>query len=245
VLGPFEVQKRPLTLRPKFDTPAAPGGPSAGLVAWWKLDETTGTAVGDAAGKCPPATVRGAARWGPGQGRRDGALEFTGANVVDCGDQPGFDFREGLTVAFWVKAAGAPKPGKTAQTLITKGGASWSVRRAGAEGRLVFGLTGPETTGKDRRKAAQLTATRRVDDGQWHHVAGTYDGQRMALYLDGVLDASLAASGSLGLTTEPLWLGNNPVARSEAFTGWLDDLRLYRRGLTEVEIKALHQGVSQ
>jgi hypothetical protein len=210
-------------------------------VAWWKLDETNGTAVSDAAGKCPPATLRGAARWGPGQGRRDGALEFGGRTLVDCGDQPGFDFREGLTVAFWTKTG----PGhKTPQVLLAKGGESWTIRHAGADGRLVFALTGPEPGGKDRRKPPQLSATRSIDDNQWHHVAATYDGQRLALYLDGALDRTLTASGPVGLTTEPLWLGNSPIDRSQAFAGWLDDVRLYRRGLTEPEIKAIHRGTA-
>lgn len=226
--------KRPLTLRPALDAP-----PGSGPVAWWKFDETQGADVPDAAGKRGPAAVRGAARWGPGH--VGGALELDGRSFVDCGDHPGYDFRDGLAVALWVKPRGSRQ---SPQTLIAKGDSTWSLRSVGAHGDIVFEVSGPQTTGTDRKKQPQARSRRALDDGQWHHVVGTYDGQRVALYIDGALEDSVTASGPLGLSTEPIWIGNNSVETGEPFAGWLDDVRLYRHGLGEPEIKALHQGTA-
>ncbi|MBI5384336.1 MAG: LamG domain-containing protein [Verrucomicrobia bacterium] len=237
VLGPFEVLKRPLTLRPKDTKPPAPGDPARGPVAWWKFDETDGAEAADASGHRLAGRVQSAARWMPGQGRVGGALDLDGAkNFVDCGDRADFDFRDGVTVSFWLKPRSFKK---SSQTVAAKGGDTWRFHSQGDKGQMVFSLTGPQTTGKDKNKAPRITSKRSVDDGQWHHVVGVYDGQRVALYVDGALEGSVTAAGALALNTEPLWLGNTSASRNGYFNGLLDDVRLYGCGLTEDEITAL------
>jgi large repetitive protein len=239
VLGPFQVLSRPLTLQPRESKPPPPGLPLRGPVASWRLDEADGTEVADATEHRHTARVLGRPRWAPGQGKAGGALEFDGATTyVDCGDAEDFDFRGALTVSLWLKPGG---PGKSPQTLVAKGGDAWRIRSEGGEASLVFSLEGPQTTGKDRNKSPQASSKRSVNDGQWHHLAGVYDGQRIALYVDGKLEDSVAAAGSVALNTEPVWLGNDSAARGEYFRGWLDDVRLYDRGLTEAEIQALQR----
>ena len=47
--------------------------------------------------------------------------------------------------------------------------------------------------------------------GQWHHVAATYDGQRMRLYVDGVEVGSTAKTGSIDTNgSVPVAIGNQP-----------------------------------
>jgi hypothetical protein len=239
VLGPFKVLSRSLTLRPKDAKPPATGGPARAPVARWKLDETQGTEAADASDQRHPAQVQGNPRWAPRTERAGGALELDGAkNYMDCGDAADFDFRDGLTVSLWLRPRDLKK---SAQTLAAKGSDTWSLRSEGKTGKLVFALDGPQTTGRDKRKAPRVQSKRPVDDGQWHHVAGVYDGQRIALYVDGELEESVTASGPVALNTEPVWLGNNSAARGAYFNGWLADVRLYGCGLTEAEIKALHR----
>ncbi|MCX6903384.1 MAG: LamG domain-containing protein [Verrucomicrobia bacterium] len=183
------------------------------------------------------ARLHGTARWGPGQGKLGGALELDGTRgFVEGGDAPEFGFCDRMTVSLWMKAGGSKK---TAQTLVAKGNDTWQFHSEGDQGQLVFAITGPRPTGKDKSKATRVTTKRAVGDGQWHHVVGVYDGQRVAVYVDGVLDGSVAASGPLALNTEPVWLGDNSAARGQSFNGLLDDVRLYAYGLSEEEIKAL------
>jgi large repetitive protein len=222
------VLKRPVTFRPKD---AKTGDPMRGPVAWWKLDETQGPQAADASGHNLNARVQGAPRWSPGQGHLGGALELDGAQThVDCGDAADFDFRDSLTVSLWFKSRGFKK---APQTLIGKGGDTWGLQSDGEKGQIVFGLGGPQPTGKDRNKAPQAKSKRGLGDGQWHHVVGVYDGKRIALFVDGQLEATINATGPVAMNTEPLLLG-------ERFDGWLDDARLFDRGLSDKEIDSLY-----
>ena len=239
VLGPFKVLSRPLTLRPKDSKPPAATGSARAPLARWKLGEAPGAEAADGSGRGHPGQIQGNPRWGQGPGQVGRALELDGAkNHVDCGDAADFDFRDGLTVSLWLRPRDLKK---SAQTLAAKGSDTWSLRSERKTGKLVFALDGPQTTGKDRRKAPRAQSKRPLDDSQWHHVAGVYDGQRIALYVDGELEESVTASGPVALNTEPVWLGNNSAARGEYFNGWLGDVRLYGCGLTEGEIKVLHR----
>lgn len=63
----------------------------------------------------------------------------------------------------------------------------------------------------------------------------------MALYVDGAEEDSMTASGPIALNNLPLTLGDNAANRGRRWNGWLDDARLYDRGLSIEEIKTLHQ----
>ncbi len=75
-------------------------------------------------------------------------------------------------------------------------------------------------------------------DSRWHHVAATYDGSTVRLYVDGALNNSGAQS--LNTTTQMLYIGRAPVRMSEYFDGDIDDLRIYDRALRANEISALY-----
>ena len=63
----------------------------------------------------------------------------------------------------------------------------------------------------------------------WSHVALTYDGARLRIYVDGLEVASRAAHGSLASTPEPMEIG-------QWFHGSLDEVRIYGRALSAAEI---------
>jgi hypothetical protein len=244
VLGPFEVLKRPLTLGPPdAPPPAAKTGAAAstpGLAAWWKLDESGGSTAADSSGRRLDAQVQGAPRWAPGAGRIGGALELGRADsFLDCGGAEEFNFRKAMTVSAWLKVGRADK---RAPALVTKGNNTWALLFSGEKPALSFSLTGPQTTGTSRSRSPALKSKRPLDDAQWHHVAGVYDGQRIALYVDGELEDSVSASGPIAVNTEPVWVGQNSMGRSRPFNGWCDELRLYDRGLSAGEVQALYRG---
>ena len=80
--------------------------------------------------------------------------------------------------------------------------------------------------------------------GQWVHLAGTYDGNRVILYVNGVERARVAKTGALVASSRPVLLGANangtdPLAGSEFLAGGLDEVRLFSRALTANEVAAL------
>ena len=85
-------------------------------------------------------------------------------------------------------------------------------------GKVVFRLAGAAVVGE-----------RRVDDGQWHQVAATFDGLTARIYVDGKLDAS--AEQELRLVPDA-----EAFVRLCAFDGLIDDLAIYSRALTAAEL---------
>ena len=71
----------------------------------------------------------------------------------------------------------------------------------------------------------------------WHHLAVTYDGATIKLYIDGVLANSMAMTGSITTNTNPLTLGNQP-GYSEYFGGSADEMRIWNVARTQAQIQA-------
>ena len=116
---------------------------------------------------------------------------------------------------------------KQAILFITTGGGGAGAD-AGAEHKYVIG--GPPT----------------VPLQTWVHLAGTYDGNQLRLYVNGVQVASAAGTGPFAVETNPVVLsgnGNdNSRTVSEFVPGQLDEVMLYRRALAPDEIARLKGG---
>jgi hypothetical protein len=62
----------------------------------------------------------------------------------------------------------------------------------------------------------------------WSHIAMTYDGATLRLFMNGTQVSSQATTGTIQSTTEPLWIGgNHPYG--EYFEGVIDEARVYSR----------------
>ena len=71
----------------------------------------------------------------------------------------------------------------------------------------------------------------------WTHLAVTYDGASLKLYVNGAQVGSRPQSGSIPVTDGPLTLGGNRVW-GEHFAGLIDEVRIYNRALSSAEIAA-------
>ncbi|MBK7939622.1 MAG: LamG domain-containing protein [Lewinellaceae bacterium] len=74
-----------------------------------------------------------------------------------------------------------------------------------------------------------------TDPDGWHHVAATYSGASLLLYLDGTL-AGTIASAPIVNDTLPLFFGRKPGVLTNYFNGRLDEVRIFRRQLSQTEI---------
>ncbi len=212
---------------------------SAGLAAWWKLDETEGTHAIDATEHQFNAHVRGKPHWAIGQGRIGGALEFDGkSNYVDCGNRPEFEGREALTVAAWIKARKLDKPW---QAIVTKGDTAWRLQRASDSSHVTFDVNLGTVAENGLANLASVRTKQELTDANWHHLAATFDGSRISLYLDGELQQSAAAKAPLARNNDALVIGDNAARRGRYFDGWIDDVRIYGYALSAEEVKALNR----
>ncbi|MDB5267267.1 MAG: C-terminal target protein [Hymenobacter sp.] len=84
-----------------------------------------------------------------------------------------------------------------------------------------------------------LPGIKAFNDGHWHHVAATYDGTTLKLYVDGVLDIS--STPSAFNTTGLNWsIGKRipPLTSTEQFNGRIDEARVYSTALTQAQVQA-------
>jgi len=82
----------------------------------------------------------------------------------------------------------------------------------------------------DTRGAAKIST------GVWTHLAGTYDGSTLKLYINGNLVSSKSVSGAATTSSNPLRIGGNTVW-GEYFNGLIDEVRIYNKALSQSEIQ--------
>jgi len=75
--------------------------------------------------------------------------------------------------------------------------------------------------------------------GSFQHVAATYDGATMRIYVDGVEKANMAVAGAIDPTTDPFVIGRNVVSPASTWNGVIDEVELFNRALSASEIRSI------
>lgn len=193
----------------------------AGLIAWWPGD---GFAF-DVSGTNHVIFVNAAAF---SEGKSGQAFHLSGSNYLSIPHSSTFSSLTGaMSFETWFKVN---RWDKTLQCIVSKG-RSWAVQRNWNSRSLLFSSEGLSNS--------DLVGSRSVDDGQWHHVACVYDGAKKYLYVDGVLDASVAAAGLNLINTGPVLIGENPYYTGRIYNGSIDEVSIYNRALSANEILAI------
>lgn len=71
----------------------------------------------------------------------------------------------------------------------------------------------------------------------WYHFAGVYNSTNLYLYVNGVLQATVALTGNIGNSGQPLSIGSNPPGASTPWRGWVRDVRLWNIARTQAQIQ--------
>jgi hypothetical protein len=113
-----------------------------------------------------------------------------------------------------------------------------------AQTGLVYGLyahsdrNGPSTYIRSGDYDHHATTPAPLEVDTWHHLAATYDGILLKLYVDGLLTASFPESGRIVASGRAMFIGGN-LFWGEHFAGVLDDIKVFNRALSTTEIEAL------
>ena len=209
----------------RFGGVAQPGDLTAGLQGYWNFDEGTGGTAADGSVNAYDATLFGAPPWTSGW--IGGGLTFDGTDdsaVVMTA--PNLDAPSNLTIAAWVNHP----PASGWHSIVDK-------RDSGQDGYDLYINTNSRAF--VRLNTATLVGSP-IADNTWHHVVVTYDGNEIALYIDGVLDASLAAPALSLDTTAALLIGENYALNNSFLAGTLDEVRIYDRALDALEVVDLY-----
>ncbi|HXH12490.1 MAG TPA: LamG-like jellyroll fold domain-containing protein [Alphaproteobacteria bacterium] len=201
---------------------------STGLVAAYGFNEGSGTVITDLSGNGNHGTISGAA-W-TSSGRFGKALTFDGVNDwVTVNDAPSLDLTTGMTLAAWVY----PTTNTGWRTIVIKE----------QSGQLIYALYSSTDSKKPsghvfvNGKDEILRGPSQLPLNTWTHLATTYNGSVLRLYVNGVQVSSRSVSGSILTSTRPLRIGGNSVW-PEWFKGRIDEVRVYNRALSGGEIQA-------
>lgn len=196
----------------------------ATLIASWPFDEGRGDVVRSSVGNLDGRIV--GASWV--DGRKGKALRFNGrGDHVNCGTPASLNLTKGYAIEAWVKPE---NPVHHGMTIVAKG---W--RYAG-----IYNLR--MGTPWDRSKLMLVAQQGRTHEipiafGEWHHVAGVCDGQRVGLFIDGKRVSVRPLARTLKANDTPMTIGKcigapagaNPelAPAGEPFKGIIDEVRIY------------------
>jgi hypothetical protein len=206
-----------------------PGKHPTGLVAWWAFDEaSTNQVTLDYAGHRLGGRLHGAART---NGLNGAALVCDGG-TVRVENHRLLSPADALTLSCWVKTAVANQDNRWFINRVVAGHTAAGYRLGVLGGRPCFEV--PQTDWSHHLKASAPLPV-----GRWVHLAGTFDGRTMRLYVDGGEQGTLERPGPVNPSEAPLCLGGYEPGHPAHFTGLLDEVQLYDRALTPAEIRTL------
>ena len=210
---------------------AASAPDPTGLLSWWPGEGNANDIAGAQNG-----TLQGNAGFASGEVGQ--AFSFDGTNsYVQVPDAPGLDGFSQMTLEAWVKL-GEPNTNATGtKFIVSKSDAASQTTGAYA---LYYGQ-GLLTAFVNAGGTPVSVSTGFTDTTAFHHVAVTYDGSAVTLYVDGAAQGNAAATGAVGHTPNPFLIGailfnNTP---SNFMNGLVDEVSLYDRALAASEVQAI------
>ena len=209
------------------------GGLLSNLVGLWSFDEgSEATTVADSSGNGNTGDISGAT---PGEaGNFGNALSFDGSgDYVEVSDSASLK-PSNVTVECWVKGSTI----KSYQYIVAKyyvgDRASYGLY-TGSSGGLFFYVS-------DGGYSLSNDAGTGVWNDEWHHIAGTYDGLTLKLYVDGnEVGTGKPVTKIIGYNTNNLFVGS--YGTGYYFTGTIDEVRIWNTALTPGTIEDHAEGI--
>ncbi len=207
----------------------------SGLVAYWKLDESSGTVAVDSSPNGNDGTyTNGVTLFQTGQ--VDQAAEFDGSDdYVGVPDDPTLQMDDVFSLSMWIR----PDSSSNIDQMILNKEGEYEIAISPSD-ELKWGITNTDP-GWSWHSTGHIVAI-----GKWTHVALIYDNGSVTTYANGVLVDTYNGSGVVGdnnSSLNELRLGgrsNNPSGKY--FDGRLDDIRVFKRVLCSEEVFGQYKG---
>lgn len=207
-----------------------------GLIAEYRFDEAAGRIAVDSSGHQRHGRLEGHPQWVPG--RYGTALQFDGvSDYVYVGHQDAFELAH-YTLMAWIKTNGRTSDPER-QEILEKAGAYWLNIRNDSHRLRAGGFFGgcrgtPYWTYLDTATSVPLQT--------WTHVAATYDGSALRIYLNGTVSASRPEVRPACTTNHRLLiLGakklDDQTPAEAFFSGTLDEVRIYSKAQSQAAIQ--------
>jgi hypothetical protein len=191
------------------------------------------TLVNDSSGNGNTGTAYGTTltRGKIGQARR-----FNGtSDYIDLGTNAGLK-PQNITVEAWINTGYLGVD--PWEAIVERQKNAWVSYRLGWNGLLSFEIGSTEGS----PYGAEAQATQNFDDGNWHHVVGTYNHSQIKLYVDGVLQASTPFTQDILYSgVSPARIGQHNNEADSFFPGLIDEVRISNVARTADEIRQAYE----
>lgn len=212
-----------------------------GLVGWWRLDDgvsgTTPTTAADSSGNGNIGNLFNGPTWGPG--KIGNALSFVASNLeyVNVGNPTVLRLGNVGSFAFWLKV-----PSNATNVYLSKNDAETD-----RNGYAAYSVGGGDTMRVEicNATASIICGSNNVAiyDNTWHHIAATWLGNNLRLYVDAAEDPnSPSFTGGL-VPTSSVWnlnFGRDTGSANYYVDGSMDDIRIYNRALSASDVVSLY-----
>ena len=207
--------------------------PSRLPIAAYSFDAGEGAALEDVTGNEHDGEIEGASWFD--NGRFGKALSFDGeeGECVTVPDAEELRTTEEFTLEAWVK----PNAPVGDDPIIYKD--AWGTGAANELGIGIYSSARPEGFIEGESESESVAGSESIEADVWTHLALTYDGAHMRLYVNGSLAATEAQAEGPQWAEGDLVIGCNPNYSSEVFDGLIDEVRIYNRALDETEVADL------
>jgi chitodextrinase len=207
------------------DNSVAP--PPPGLVAAYSFDEGAGTTAADRSGRGNTGTLNNVT-WNP-NGVFGSAASFNGtsSSFVSVNDSSSLDLTNGMTLEAWIKPTSLSGWNTVLMKQQTSALSYGLYANTGSNGPAGDVQTGSE---------AEVQGPTPLPVNTWSHLAATYNGTVLALYVNGAQVATLLATGPITTSSGQLRIGSNSIW-GEPFNGSIDEVRIYNQPLTAAQIR--------
>lgn len=212
-----------------------------GLVGYWRFDEGSGTVAGDSSGNGNTGTLTNGPQWV--KGVSGNALQFDGlddyvaisssSSLTIPGNQ--------ITVELWIKPSITMDNNYPYTNIIDYGNEyGFQINRDALQttpdGKIWFYVAIRPFPPAANWKGVQ-TRTNQWAANTWYYLVGTYDGAYVKIYVNGVLENSVPASGNLNSQgSYPLSIGSYCLGRNTFFAGAIDEVKVYNYARTAESI---------
>ncbi len=222
----------PLASSPSSVPTSAPSG----LVALWKAEDNATDVKAGISGTFYSSNYE--------SGVVGKAFVFDGdGGHVRIADQTAFHFTNACTIEAWVNLGSLGDWHEIVSKWDAAGGVSGKSYTLGTypDGRVKFGGSHDGDDGT----STSVVSTNSLCPGKWTHVAATYDGTNLKMYIDGSLQSTVNWPGSFYAGTHDLSIGacvGNVSAGSGVsfFNGRIDEVSLYNTALSASQISDIY-----